>query len=94
VAFKSDAYNLSRADDNSVTDIFVHDRKTGKTRLISKTSQGAGADGSSDHPSISGNGRFVAFQSEADNPARPLPRAPSRIAPPFWMMYTRFNSHA
>ena len=55
MAFKSDAYNLSRADDNSVTDIFVHDRKTGKTRLISKTSQGAGADGSSDHPSISGS---------------------------------------
>lgn len=43
---------------------YVHDRKTGRTRLVSKTTGGDPADGDSEDPSISGSGRFVAFESE------------------------------
>lgn len=67
VAFQSDADNLSGADDNGVTNIFVRDREKRKTILVSRTSRGAAADGSSGAPSISANGRYVAFQSQADN---------------------------
>jgi hypothetical protein len=65
VAFKSDATNLPGRD--AYTDIYVRDRETGRTRLVSKTSGGDPADGASHDPSISASGRFVAFQSYADN---------------------------
>lgn len=65
VAFSSDADNLG--GDPSYENIFVHDRKSGRTTLISKTSAGVPADGDSVEPSIDGSGRFVAFTSFADN---------------------------
>jgi hypothetical protein len=43
---------------------YVHDRQTGNTRLVSKNTGGEPADGDSEEPSISGNGRFVAFESQ------------------------------
>jgi Tol biopolymer transport system component len=48
-------------------DIFVHDRKTGKTKRASVKSNGSEAPGmaSSDSCSISGDGRLVAFRSGA-----------------------------
>jgi TolB protein len=67
VAFGSAADNLSTDDNNSFQNVFVHDRTTGATRLVSRTSSGIGADGLSYEPSISGNGRYVAFRSDADN---------------------------
>jgi Tol biopolymer transport system component len=65
VAFESEADNLPGL--TSLEDVFVHDRRTGRTRLVSKTSGGAPADAESNSPSISGNGRYVAFRSDADN---------------------------
>ena len=66
VAFESDATNLP--GDDAWLDVYVHDRETGKTRLISKTSAGVPATGGhSTNVSISGSGRFVAFQSSATN---------------------------
>ena len=67
VAFESDAENLVGAAQAGV-DIYVYDRKRDKLELISrKAKNGPGGDGSSFDPSISANGRFVAFESEAEN---------------------------
>src|SRR4051794_11395163 len=67
VAFDSDAKNLVPGDTNGDTDVFVRDAKTGTTTRVSVSSSGAQAHGNSLVPAISANGRFVAFQSNADN---------------------------
>ena len=67
VAFESDATNLVARDLNLQADIFVRDRETGTTERVSIRTDGAEGDGSSQHPSISGDGRFVAFDSWAQN---------------------------
>ncbi len=70
VAFYSKADNLSNLDDNTKRNVFVRDLQTGTTTLVSRQSDadgGAGANGDSDDPVISGNGRFVAFTSDASN---------------------------
>ena len=67
VAFTSSATNLISSDTNGVSDIFVHDRQTGKTVRASVATGGAEAHGSSFFPAISGNGRFVAFISSASD---------------------------
>jgi len=67
VAFVSSASNLVGNDTNGHVDIFVHDRKTKKTRLVSKRTNGAQANDHSSAPSISANGRVVAFRSDASN---------------------------
>jgi Tol biopolymer transport system component len=63
--FNSDATNLVPGDTNGRTDIFLRDRQTGKTERISVGPDGAQADGNSREESISADGRFVAFQSDA-----------------------------
>ena len=65
VAFDSMASNLVGADGNSVTDVFVHDSNSGITERVSLNSSGAQANGHSYDPSISANGRYVAFHSGA-----------------------------
>lgn len=70
VAFQSEASNLVLGDTNGLADVFVHDRQTGVTERVSVDSFGAQANGygnESDYPSISANGRYVAFESGADN---------------------------
>ena len=67
VAFQSDASNLVPNDGNRVGDIFVHDRMDGSIERVSVNSGGTGGNGDSFSPSISGDGRFVAFQSGASN---------------------------
>jgi Tol biopolymer transport system component len=67
VVFRSDAPNLVPGDTNGVLDVFVHDRKTGKTSRLSVTSTGRQANGSSLFGSISANGRYVVFTSNASN---------------------------
>src|SRR5437762_5813039 len=49
------------------SDIFVHDRLTGVTERVSVASDGTEGNGDSDRPSVSGDGRFVAFESVASN---------------------------
>ncbi len=67
VAFES-RYALVPQDTNGVSDIYVRDRTTNTVRRVSISTTGAQAiGGESTHPSISGNGRFVAFQSRAAN---------------------------
>ena len=66
VAFESDATRLVHNDTNGEKDIFVHDRNTGKTKRVSIRSNGTEAfGGSSSDPSISDDGRYVAFESYA-----------------------------
>lgn len=65
VAFESSATNLVADDTNDVSDIFVHDREKGTTVRVSVDSASAEADGSSIEASISSDGRFVAFVSDA-----------------------------
>jgi Tol biopolymer transport system component len=61
VAFTSWASNLIPGDTNNRPDVFVHDRATGLTELV-----GRGNDESAS-PSVSGDGRYVAFLSYASN---------------------------
>ena len=67
VAFASDATNLVSGDNNGLIDIFVHDRQTGNTIRVSVSSGGAEANGASVSPDVSGDGRLIAFQSDATN---------------------------
>ena len=68
VAFSSNATNLVANDTNGLSDVFVHDRTTGTTTRVSVTSGGTQAvGGSSFLGGISGDGRFVAFNSDATN---------------------------
>jgi Tol biopolymer transport system component len=67
VAFDSDATNLVDGDTNINVDTFLHDRLSGVTELVSVALDGGPANGHSRFPAISANGRFVAFDSLADN---------------------------
>lgn len=67
VAFDSDATNLVAGDANNQRDVFVHDRLTGTTELVSLWNGGVQANDHSQRPSISADGRFVAFESVATN---------------------------
>jgi Tol biopolymer transport system component len=69
VAFESLATNLLGAgnDNNGFSDVFVHDLQTGATSRVSVDSAGAEGDNNSYSPSISGDGRYVAFVSDATN---------------------------
>ncbi len=69
VAFQSNADNLDPDSNDSVTDIFVRDLRANTTTLVSRATGAAGAagDNQSSGPSISADGRYVVFQSEADN---------------------------
>jgi Tol biopolymer transport system component len=68
VAFQSPAKNLTTpAQTNDFEDIFVRDTKTGVTELISVSTGGGEANGDSIYPSISDDGRYVAFASAATN---------------------------
>lgn len=67
LVFASDAANLVTGDTNASTDIFIANLTTGAIARVSVTSTGAQADGPSFFPSISADGRYVAFQSYATN---------------------------
>ncbi len=69
VAFTSEATNLSD-DDGDFPDVFVRDLQTNATILVSRSDgpSGEALDGISNQPSISADGRFVAFLSDAPAP--------------------------
>ena len=69
VAFDSRATNLVSTDANGVKDVFLHDRQTGATTLISVASNGDQGNGDSGggHASLSADGRYIAFTSLASN---------------------------
>lgn len=67
VAFQSYASNLVASDTNGLPDIFVRDRQSGVTERVNLSTGGRQAEGESFNSSISDDGRYVAFSSEADN---------------------------
>ena len=67
VAFESDASNFAPGDANGYRDLFLHDRETGATTLVSRGYAGDWADGRSEWPVFSADGRYLVFQSEASN---------------------------
>ena len=72
VAFVSSATNLLGGDPsndtNGADDVFVLDRTEGTIVLASRDPvSGLQANGASGHPSLSDDGRFVAFETEATN---------------------------
>lgn len=67
VAYWSAASNLVAGDTNGVEDAFVYDLLTGTTTRVSVDSSGAQGNGKSGHPSLSPDGRWVAFWSLASN---------------------------
>jgi len=75
VAFTSIASNLVRGDTNKLPDVFVRDVLTGKTTRASVTSAGRQGTGKrysngSNAPTISSDGRYVAFHSDMTNLVR------------------------
>lgn len=67
VAFDSSASNLPGGTDLSRSNAYVRDLRSGTTRLVSAGAGGGPADDSSFEPSISRDGRYVAFRSYASN---------------------------
>lgn len=67
VAFLSKASNLVPGDTNGAQDVFLHDRITGLTTRVSVGPGGVEANWHSHSPAVSGDGRYVGFESEASN---------------------------
>ena len=67
VAFSSSATNLVPGDTNGVEDVFVRDRTGDVTERISVPNAAVQGNGDSWGPSITPDGRYVAFTSEASN---------------------------
>ncbi|MDQ8181181.1 cadherin-like beta sandwich domain-containing protein [Pelagicoccus sp. SDUM812005] len=67
IAFSSRATNLVDNDTNNKEDVFVYDRANDTTKRVSISQSGVQGNFESSNPSISSNGRFVAFESEATN---------------------------
>lgn len=67
VAFSSNANNLSTGDSDGTKDVYVHDRVTRDSKLVSIGLDGLPALGDSTRPDISVTGAAVAFESTASN---------------------------
>ena len=67
VAFASEADDLVTNDGNGLRDVFVRDQLIGTNILVSVGTNGFAGEGYSTAPSISGDGRYVAFSSYATN---------------------------
>ncbi len=67
VAYDSFASNLVDRDNNNDIDVFVRDRVAKTTRRVSIATGGGQGNGNSEHPSISADGRYVAFCSRSSN---------------------------
>jgi Tol biopolymer transport system component len=65
LAFSSGASNLT--PEHSIQDIYVRDRVSGTTELVSESSRGVPSDGISIDPAISADGKYVVFTSDATN---------------------------
>lgn len=78
VAFASAASNLVTGDSNGFRDIFLHDRDSGTTTLISVGPGGVAANHNSSELAMSADGRYIAFVSAATNLAA-TPSTPGSI---------------
>jgi hypothetical protein len=67
VVFTSFATNLAPLDTNGVWDVFIRDRQIGLTTRVSRSSTGSQGNGTSWMGTISADGHYVAFRSQATN---------------------------
>ena len=65
--FQSSASNLVTGDTNGKLDIFIRDRNADVTRRVSVTSAKGQGNGDSSYASMTPDGRYVVFQSDATN---------------------------
>ncbi len=65
IAFTSGADDIVNNDNNEASDVFVINRTTGKTTLVSLGTAGTSGDLASDRPSISADGTVVSFDSQS-----------------------------
>lgn len=72
IVMNSLASNLVLGDANGRMDIFVRDLDTGETTIASQSTSGTYGDDSSSSHGISDNGRYVVFESHANNLVTPL----------------------
>ena len=75
VVFISSAENLVNDDSNGFSDIFIRDRQEGVTERLNISPSGEQANAGSSEPAISADatGRYIVFQSDANNLLPPLP---------------------
>jgi hypothetical protein len=86
VAFESESSNLPGGLGNMTDQSYVRDLKGGRTLLVSKNSAGDPANDDSEDVSVSGNGRFVEFESYATN-------LPGSLGPTYQQVYLRDRKH-
>jgi len=67
VAFRSNASNLVAGDTNQWSDIFVRDLGAGTTVIASRQPDGSESVNFSQRPSLSGDGRYVVFETPDEN---------------------------
>jgi hypothetical protein len=67
IAFQSKVSTLVPGDGNNEADIFLRDTAAGTVTLVSVASDGTQANAGSFNPSISADGRYVAFESNGSN---------------------------
>ncbi|MFE6501926.1 hypothetical protein [Kitasatospora sp. NPDC057738] len=82
VAYSSDRADLAPGARAGTANVYLTDRWTGTTRLVTAGQGGAPADGGSVEPSLSADGRTVAFRSKAANLLPAAPAAPAALKPP------------
>ena len=83
IAFETDAANLVPGDVNKQADVFVKDLATGAIVRASVSASGGESNGASTFDALSENGRYVAFETTANNlvPLPPLPPLPQGAPP-------------
>jgi subtilisin family serine protease/Tol biopolymer transport system component len=65
--FDSALDGLVPGDGNGHSDVFLRDEATGKLSLVSRSRFGGAGEGASTHPSISADGRHIAYASTAND---------------------------
>ncbi|MEC7232103.1 MAG: hypothetical protein VXW31_04115 [Planctomycetota bacterium] len=67
ITYESRATDLVVGDTNGVKDVFLYDVQSGQTSRVSVNEAGEQGDDDSEDPSISDDGRYIAYSSQADN---------------------------
>lgn len=67
VTFTSASFNMVPTAGWASFHVYIHDRETGDTERVSVSSDGVEGDGGGQEPTISGDGRYVAYMSYAFN---------------------------
>lgn len=90
VVFVSDAGNLVPVDRNEQADVYLYDVSVGTITLVSATSTGAAANAASRRPAISGDGRYVVYESVASDlgsaPGCPRAASDTNLLPDIYLL--------